>query len=170
MTDDLKDLEKEAEELRQNLWVWKGISFLLLVLYLVELGGWFSEWRRLACSAHDWFWKATFSRSVFIPKTISGQLSQERNKGPIVTDHPSGTLPKWGSRGIIWNLSCRNQWFNRSKSRWHCFRLYWDRYVNPAKPYPEPDLGFDSTACPSLDWICIERTCLAIYQLWNTII
>ena len=34
MTDDLKDLEKEAEELRQNLWVWKGISFLLLVLYL----------------------------------------------------------------------------------------------------------------------------------------
>ena len=43
MTDDLKDLEKEAEELRQNLWVWKGISFLLLVLYLTELGGWFSE-------------------------------------------------------------------------------------------------------------------------------
>ena len=43
MTDDLKDLEKEAEELRQNLWVWKGISFLFLVLYLVELGGWFSD-------------------------------------------------------------------------------------------------------------------------------
>ena len=42
MTDDLKGLEKEAEELRQNLWVWKGISFLLLVLYLGELGGWFS--------------------------------------------------------------------------------------------------------------------------------
>tara|TARA_Y100000991_G_scaffold181457_1_gene144335 strand:+ start:1314 stop:1511 length:198 start_codon:yes stop_codon:yes gene_type:complete len=42
MTDDLKGLEKEAEELRQNLWVWKGISFLLLVLYLAELGGWFS--------------------------------------------------------------------------------------------------------------------------------
>ena len=34
-------LEKEAEELRQNLWVWKGISFVLLVLYLGELGGWF---------------------------------------------------------------------------------------------------------------------------------
>ena len=43
MPDDLKDLEKEAEELRQNLWVWKGISFLLLVRYLAELGGWFSE-------------------------------------------------------------------------------------------------------------------------------
>ena len=42
MTDDLKGLEKEAEELRQNLWVWKGISFLLLVLYLAEFGGWFS--------------------------------------------------------------------------------------------------------------------------------
>ena len=42
MTDDLKVTEKEAEELRQNLWVWKGISFLLLVLYLAELGGWFS--------------------------------------------------------------------------------------------------------------------------------
>jgi len=40
MTDDLKVTEKEAEELRQNLWVWKGISFLLLVLYLAELGGW----------------------------------------------------------------------------------------------------------------------------------
>ena len=34
-------LEKEAEELRQNLWVWKGISLVLLVLYLGELGGWF---------------------------------------------------------------------------------------------------------------------------------
>lgn len=42
MTDELQGLEKEAEELRQNLWVWKGISFLLLVLYLAELGGWFS--------------------------------------------------------------------------------------------------------------------------------
>ena len=35
-------LEKEAEELRQNLWVWKGISLVLLVLYLGELGGWFA--------------------------------------------------------------------------------------------------------------------------------
>ena len=34
-------LEKEAEELRQNLWVWKGISLVLLVLYLGELGDWF---------------------------------------------------------------------------------------------------------------------------------
>lgn len=38
---DLIVLEKEAEELRQNLWVWKGISFVFLVLYLGELGGWF---------------------------------------------------------------------------------------------------------------------------------
>ena len=37
----IESLEKEAEELRQNLWVWKGISFVLLVLYLGELGGWF---------------------------------------------------------------------------------------------------------------------------------
>ena len=42
MSDDLKVLEKEAEELRQNLWVWKGISFVLLILYVSELGGWFS--------------------------------------------------------------------------------------------------------------------------------
>ena len=42
MTEDTKVLEKKAEELRQNLWMWKGISFLLLVLYLAELGGWFS--------------------------------------------------------------------------------------------------------------------------------
>ena len=28
LNDELKILEKEAEELRQNLWVWKGISFL----------------------------------------------------------------------------------------------------------------------------------------------
>ena len=42
MSDELKALEKEAEELRQNLWVWKGISFVLLVLYIFELGGWFS--------------------------------------------------------------------------------------------------------------------------------
>ena len=41
MSDDLKAREKEAEELRQNLWVWKGISFVLLVLYVSELGGWF---------------------------------------------------------------------------------------------------------------------------------
>jgi len=41
MSDDLKALEKEAEELRQNLWAWKGISFVLLVLYVSELGGWF---------------------------------------------------------------------------------------------------------------------------------
>ena len=42
MSDELKALEKEAEELRQNLWVWKGISFMLLLLYVSELGGWFS--------------------------------------------------------------------------------------------------------------------------------
>jgi len=42
MSDDLKVLEKEAEELRQNLWVWKGISFVLLILYVSELGDWFS--------------------------------------------------------------------------------------------------------------------------------
>jgi hypothetical protein len=41
-TNDIETLEKEAEELRQNLWVWKGISFVLLVLYVSELGGWFS--------------------------------------------------------------------------------------------------------------------------------
>ena len=41
MSDDLQALEKEAEELSQNLWVWKGISFVLLVLYVSELGGWF---------------------------------------------------------------------------------------------------------------------------------
>ena len=41
LNDEFKILEKEAEELRQNLWVWKGISFVLLVLYLGELGGWF---------------------------------------------------------------------------------------------------------------------------------
>ena len=39
---DVETLEREAEELRQNLWVWKGISFVLLVLYISELGGWFS--------------------------------------------------------------------------------------------------------------------------------
>ena len=37
MDDELKALEKEADELRQNLWIWKGISFVLLVLYLGEL-------------------------------------------------------------------------------------------------------------------------------------
>ena len=42
MDDELKTLEKEADELRQNLWIWKGISFVLLVLYLAELGGWLS--------------------------------------------------------------------------------------------------------------------------------
>jgi len=42
MEDELKALEKEADELRQNLWIWKGISFVLLVLYLAELGGWLS--------------------------------------------------------------------------------------------------------------------------------
>lgn len=42
MDDELKVLEKEADELRQNLWIWKGISFVLLVLYLGELGGWLS--------------------------------------------------------------------------------------------------------------------------------
>jgi hypothetical protein len=39
---ELVTLEKEADELRQNLWVWKGISFVLLVLYVAELGDWFS--------------------------------------------------------------------------------------------------------------------------------
>ena len=47
MTKEQKDielvtLEKEADELRQNLWVWKGISFVSLVLYVAELGDWFS--------------------------------------------------------------------------------------------------------------------------------
>ena len=42
MNDELKALEKEADELRQNLWLWKGISFVLLVLYVTELGEWFS--------------------------------------------------------------------------------------------------------------------------------
>ncbi|MEK9770534.1 MAG: hypothetical protein VW683_16595 [Betaproteobacteria bacterium] len=42
MNEELKALEKEADELRQNLWVWKGISFVLLVLYVTELGEWFS--------------------------------------------------------------------------------------------------------------------------------
>ena len=46
MTDDLKDLEKLSRgviDKRLIDWVWKGISFLLLVLYLAELGGWFSQ-------------------------------------------------------------------------------------------------------------------------------
>ena len=42
MSDELKALEKEAEELRQNLWIWKGIVFVLLVVYVSEIGGWFS--------------------------------------------------------------------------------------------------------------------------------
>jgi len=42
MSDELKALEKEAEELRQNLWIWKGIAFVSLVLYVSEIGGWFS--------------------------------------------------------------------------------------------------------------------------------
>ena len=42
MNDELKALEKDAEELRQNLWIWKGIGFVLLVLYVSEIGGWFS--------------------------------------------------------------------------------------------------------------------------------
>ena len=42
MSDELKALEKEAEELRQNLWIWKGIAFVLLVLYVSEIDGWFS--------------------------------------------------------------------------------------------------------------------------------
>ena len=42
MSDELKALEKEAEELRQNLWIWKGIDFVLMVLYVSEIGGWFS--------------------------------------------------------------------------------------------------------------------------------
>ena len=43
MSEEIKTLEKEANELRQNLWVWKGISFVLLVLYVAELGGWFGR-------------------------------------------------------------------------------------------------------------------------------
>ena len=42
MSDELKALEKEAEELRQNLWIWKGIAVVLLVLYVSKIGGWFS--------------------------------------------------------------------------------------------------------------------------------
>ena len=42
MSDELKALEKEAEELRQNLWIWNGIAFVLLVLYVSKIGGWFS--------------------------------------------------------------------------------------------------------------------------------
>lgn len=38
-TDELMELKKEAEELRQNVWIWKGISFVLLVLYVFEVGG-----------------------------------------------------------------------------------------------------------------------------------
>jgi hypothetical protein len=29
MSDELKVLETEAEELSQNLWIWKGIAFVL---------------------------------------------------------------------------------------------------------------------------------------------
>lgn len=43
MNDESKALEKEAEELRQNLWIWKGIAFFFLVLYVSEIGGWFSS-------------------------------------------------------------------------------------------------------------------------------
>ena len=42
MNDEVKALEKEAEELRQNVWIWKGIAFVLLVLYVSEIGDWFS--------------------------------------------------------------------------------------------------------------------------------
>jgi hypothetical protein len=35
----LEQLEKEATELRQNVWIWKGISFVLLLLYVFEAGG-----------------------------------------------------------------------------------------------------------------------------------
>lgn len=38
----LEELEREATELRQNVWIWKGISFVLLVLYVFEIGGIFS--------------------------------------------------------------------------------------------------------------------------------
>jgi predicted nucleic acid-binding Zn ribbon protein len=34
-----EQLEKEATELRHNVWIWKGISFVLLVLYVFEVGG-----------------------------------------------------------------------------------------------------------------------------------
>lgn len=36
---ELTELKKEAEELRQNVWIWKGIAFVLLVLYVFEAGG-----------------------------------------------------------------------------------------------------------------------------------
>ena len=35
----IEELEKEAMELRQNLWGWKGISFILIILYIIEVGG-----------------------------------------------------------------------------------------------------------------------------------
>jgi hypothetical protein len=38
-SEEITELKKEAEELRQNIWIWKGISFVLLVLYLFEVGG-----------------------------------------------------------------------------------------------------------------------------------
>lgn len=34
-----EELEKEAMELRQNLWIWKAISFVLIVLYTSEISG-----------------------------------------------------------------------------------------------------------------------------------
>lgn len=37
--DEVEQLKKEAEELRQNVWIWKGISFVLVVLYVFEAGG-----------------------------------------------------------------------------------------------------------------------------------
>jgi len=37
--DEIKALQSEAEELRQNVWIWKGIAFVLLVLYVFEAGG-----------------------------------------------------------------------------------------------------------------------------------
>jgi len=57
MNDELKALEKEAEELRQNLWIWKGIAFVLLVLYVSEIDGWFSWWKPLVFSV-AWAGKA----------------------------------------------------------------------------------------------------------------
>lgn len=38
-SEEITELKKEAEELRQNVWIWKGISFVLLVLYMFEVGG-----------------------------------------------------------------------------------------------------------------------------------
>lgn len=35
--DKCEQIEKEAMELRQNLWIWKAVSFVLAVLYAIEV-------------------------------------------------------------------------------------------------------------------------------------